>query len=110
MLIALAISLSACAEPHENQKTGSNFDYKNLALSLITSNKLTKISTNCLSLEQESETDPQFVEIYIREKHDNKCPGDPSSAPLLFTIRIDRKSHLATTDANSDTGDFEEIK
>lgn len=110
LLITLTIGLFACAEPHENPKQSKSFDYKNLALRLIATNKLAQASTNCLTLEQESEADSQFVEFYIREKHDSKCPGDPSSAPLLFTIRIDRNSHSATTDANSDTGDFEEIK
>lgn len=110
LLIFLSVSLLACAEPSGDSKTSNSFDYEGLALHLIQTNKLTISSTNCLSLEQESGTDPQFVEIYVREKHNNKCPGDPSSEPLLFTIRIDRNSHLANTDANSATGDFEEIK
>ncbi len=76
----------------------------------IARNHLAQLSPNCLKLERSSEAETPYLEIYVREKHDAQCGGDPETAPLLFTVRIDRKNHAMSTDVNSEEGEFEPIK
>lgn len=76
----------------------------------ITRNHLTSLAPNCLQLERSSKHETPYFEIYIREKHDEQCGGDPETAPLLFTVRIDRNNQAMSTNANSDEEEFKPIK
>ena len=52
--------------------------------------------------------------VDVREKHNEQCGGDPTTAPRLFSYEIDRRSGKMKTDAaapNSEwTGEYRAIE
>jgi hypothetical protein len=44
---------------------------------------------SCLSILVEEKT-KQYFDIAIREKHDERCLGDPLTAPIVDRFRVDR--------------------
>ena len=46
---------------------------------------------SCLSILVEEKT-KQYFDIAIREKHDERCPGDPLTAPIVDRFRVDRST------------------
>jgi hypothetical protein len=46
----------------------------------------------------------------IRERHSDGCKGDPSTEPRLFSLRVDRKTGIVMSDAQSIDGTFHRIK
>lgn len=49
------------------------------------------ISLNCVSLYPETRT-AKYIEFAVREKHEGKCPGDPSVAPIIDRYRVPKKA------------------
>jgi hypothetical protein len=53
------------------------------------------------------------VEVYlveVRELHNAKCGGDPSTSPRLFNLRITIGGQDVWTDANSPAGEFHKLE
>jgi hypothetical protein len=44
---------------------------------------------DCLSFVTE-ETTKSYFDFAIREKHDDKCPGDPNISPIVDRFRVNR--------------------
>lgn len=77
----------------------------------VEKHKLTTLKTECLMfVDEEAET--SYL-IDVREKHDEKCGGDPETAPRLFSYEIDKRSGRMKTDAPADgqewTGEYRDI-
>src|SRR6266850_5345650 len=54
----------------------------------IARNRLTRIPEQCLVLEiSQSTPKPKgMIEVRVRERHDERCGGDPTTSPHLFTV------------------------
>lgn len=46
---------------------------------------------SCLSIFVEDKT-KKYFDIAIREKHNERCPGDPATAPIVDHFRVDRST------------------
>ncbi len=70
-----------------------------LARDSIEKNKLTKLKQECLSLVEKKQNNPTYYEIDIREIHNDKCGGDPNTAPRLMTYRVNKQDGTLQSDA-----------
>ena len=50
-----------------------------------------RISMECVSFILE-ESSAEFLDFALREKHGGKCPGDPSTAPVIDRFRLNRQT------------------
>jgi len=66
----------------------------NVLVSQIQKDKLYDGWTNlaCLSFITEENT-KRYFDFAIHEKHGGKCPGDPSTAPVVDRFRVNRMAH-----------------
>jgi hypothetical protein len=69
--------------------------------------RLTEIPAPCLSF-RVLRNRPQESLVEVREKHDERCGGDPGTSPRLFGVLLD-ESGVAATDADSDDGTFRRL-
>lgn len=69
----------------------------NKVIKSIEKNRLSGLPTECLAFYENTETD-EFFEIDVREKHNEKCGGDPDFAPRLFSYRVHKKDGSLCTD------------
>jgi hypothetical protein len=76
----------------------------------IQRHRLTKLRKDQLSFEVSDDPEPGFRDIDVREKHEPEGPGDPSTAPRLFSFRVELSTGKLYSDARSDLGDFLPIK
>lgn len=53
---------------------------------------LTSAQTRCVIYLLEQETDA-YIEVQVRERHGQGCPGDPGTGPRLFNVRYEKRSH-----------------
>ena len=52
----------------------------------------------------------RFRSVDVRENHRPGGPGDPDTAPRLFTVRCDQKTGALSTDAGSLDGEFHPLR
>lgn len=76
----------------------------------IRKHHLTKLRKEQLSFEVFADDEPGFRDVEVREKHAPGGPGDPATAPRLFTFRVELATGKLYSDARSDLGDFLPIK
>ena len=78
----------------------------------VARNQLTSLKPECLMFMVEKTRTGYMVDV--REKHNEQCGGDPTTAPRLFSYEIDRRSGKMKTDAaapNSEwTGEYRAIE
>lgn len=96
----------------QSGQTQANLDRKlsNLAAQAVTENSLTEIPIECLSFSLSDALYNGHRIVDIRERHSEQCGGDPHTAPRLFSIAIDEVDGALWSDANSLTGQFEQIE
>jgi len=77
---------------------------------LTTQHKLVSLSNDCLSFE-EGEAVNGKKHIEVREEHNEKCGGDPQTAPRLFSFEVDVATGEYKTDRYSiiTGGDYESM-
>lgn len=63
--------------------------------------RLTSLSIECVSFYERGESKLAF-EVDVHEKHNDKCGGDPETAPRLFTLEINKKNGAVRTDIPPD--------
>ena len=71
---------------------------------------LSPISLKCLLFVSTDAGTKNRAAVEVRELHNQKCGGDPSTAPRLFTLEIDLVDGSIWTDAKSLSGDMERLK
>ncbi|MDB5863675.1 MAG: putative outer membrane protein precursor [Betaproteobacteria bacterium] len=79
------------------------------ARTAIENNKLTALSTRCLSFIVSPPNPEGRTVVDVHEKHDAACGGDPATSPRVLSIEIDRSGALYT-DANSPGGERVRLK
>ena len=80
-----------------------------MASAAVKRHRLTALPDRCLSYLLESERSGYVVDVH--ENHTGtSCGGDPNTAPRLFTIRINKKTGVMSTDAGSLDGTFRTLK
>ncbi|TCP97795.1 hypothetical protein EDC44_101183 [Cricetibacter osteomyelitidis] len=62
----------------------------------IEKHKLTLLERECLFFI--SNDKGTYYEIEVREKHNEKCGGDPLTAPRLFSYEVDKQTGKMQTD------------
>lgn len=67
------------------------------AFAVVSRNKLTALEPRCYRMIVDKENQ-KYLEITVREIHNDKCGGDPMVEPRLFGLRIDKKSGRIWTD------------
>lgn len=70
-----------------------------LVIKSVKKNKLTTLPMECLFF-MESSSNDIYYEIDVREKHDQKCGGDPETAPRLMSYEVDKKTGKMRTDSS----------
>lgn len=76
---------------------------------VVTRYKLTQQPIDRLSFEWVEQSTLRTRLVNVRERHTSKGGGDPSTAPRLFSVRLDVASGVLWTDALSPTGEFEPL-
>ena len=79
------------------------------ARSAIGKYQLTAIAKDCVKVEIESST-PEVYEMVAYEIHNEKCGGDPQTQSRLFGMNISHAGDQISTDAKSDSGEFEPLE
>lgn len=59
---------------------------------------LTSLDIACLMFSEDEETDT-FYRVEVREKHNQKCGGDPMFAPRLFSYQVQKQDGSLCTDS-----------
>jgi hypothetical protein len=67
------------------------------AFAAVSRNKLTTLKPDCYRMIVDKEN-AKYLELTVREIHNNKCGGDPMVEPRMFGLRIDKKSGRIWTD------------
>ena len=67
------------------------------AFAAVSRNKLTALKPGCYRMIVDKEN-AKYLELTVREIHNDKCGGDPMVEPRLFGLRIDKKSGRIWTD------------
>ena len=99
------ITLSAVAAPPAHAQSVRNEGQAVRRVSeSVARNKLTSLKPECLMFMAEK-TERGYT-VDVREKHDEKCGGDPQTAPRLFSYEIDRRSGKMKTDAPTPGGEW----
>ena len=97
---------------HEKVETEKIMDTKwvSRAKDLTLKYKLTSTSIDCLIFD-EGEVSKGKKEISVREMHNEKCGGDPQTAPRLFSFEIDMATGEYKTDrySNITGGGYESL-
>ena len=70
----------------------------------VARNRLTSLKPECLMFMAEKTRTGYMVDV--REKHNEQCGGDPTTAPRLFSYEIDRRSGKMKTDAAAPNGEW----
>lgn len=73
----------------------------------IYKHKLTTLKKECLLFIPDDKGD--YYEIEVREKHSEKCGGDPQISPRLFNYEVDKQTGKMRTDDPVWTGMIREI-
>ena len=61
-------------------------------------NNLLHLPIQCVSFYKYEETETTF-DIDVREKHNEKCGGDPETAPRLFSYQVNKRNGKLCTDS-----------
>jgi hypothetical protein len=67
------------------------------AFAAVSRNKLTTLKPTCYRMIVDKEN-ARYLELTVREIHNDKCGGDPMVEPRMFGLRIDKKSGRIWTD------------
>jgi len=78
------------------------------AKSLTTKHKLTSLMNECLSFAEDEAVNGK-IRIDVREVHNEKCGGDPQTAPRVFSFQVDMATGEFKTDSNSLSAEFESL-
>lgn len=109
VLLFVSLIITACSDKQKSeqgapQATGKNSaeltqDTKWVAKAkvLTTQYKLISIPINCLAFEEDDVANGK-KSIDVREIHNEKCGGDPGTAPRVFSFEIDMASGEYKTD------------
>ncbi len=62
---------------------------------------LTRDAKDCLLFVVNGNDPPNAVRMKVMEKHSGACPGDKTTLPLLFTLKVDRLGQTVQTDSGS---------
>lgn len=64
---------------------------------------LTKAQARCVTFMLGKEV-AGWVEIEVRERHGQGCPGDPNTGPRLFNVRYENRSHVVLKERDTMDG------
>ncbi|HEX5485459.1 MAG TPA: hypothetical protein VFX23_05640 [Limnobacter sp.] len=105
ILVSLSIatcSLGACAATVKSDDQAVD-----LAAKAVQKYQLTTLALECLYFDTEDEKTKYLVRV--REKHNEKCGGDPETSPTLFFIRVNKKDGKLSTTARNTDDEFESL-
>lgn len=75
-----------------------------MVIKSVQKNKLLSIPIECVFfMGDNSNSDFPYYSINVYEKHDDKCGGDPETAPRLMSYYVDKKTGRMKTDAIATT-------
>jgi hypothetical protein len=80
-----------------------------LSEAAIKEHSMTSLASDCLQFEISDDPASDRSLVDVRELHNARCGGDPSTAPRLFMLKIDAVSGAIWTDARSTNGEFERL-
>lgn len=96
-LTALLLSLLACS--FVMAKPVKNIDQAvSMVIKSVEKNHLTPLKLECLIFMESGET-PQVYMVDVRENHNEKCGGDPETAPRLMSYEINKQTGKMCTDS-----------
>lgn len=72
-------------------------DWLAKAFAVVSRNKLTTLTPDCYRMYIDVEN-AKYLELTVREIHNDKCGGEPMVEPRLFGLRINKKSGRIWTD------------
>jgi len=78
------------------------------AKQLTTKHQLTSLAIDCLSFNEDEVVNGK-KRIDVREVHNEKCGGDPQTAPRVFSFQVDIATGEFKTDSNSLSAEFESL-
>lgn len=64
----------------------------------VKKNQLTTLERECLLFVESDETETYYA-VDVRENHNEKCGGDPETAPRLMSYEVKKKSGKLCTDS-----------
>jgi hypothetical protein len=76
----------------------------------ISKNRMSKLPSQCIALEEMDTTNPHLLLVSVREKHGGDCGGDPGVSVRLFSVQLDLKTGKMLSDAGSVDGEFKALK
>lgn len=103
-ILFISIFLSACSDKQDSEQNkvepqqDSNWVVQ--AIKLTAQHKLVSHEIECLSFEEEDVVNGK-IHIKVREVHNEKCGGDPQTAPRLFSFEVDTATGEYKTDRYS---------
>lgn len=109
LLLTSFVFLSACSNADADQ----NSDNSKLIIKAKKATKkynLTKISMSCLIFDKLDEKLDGKEIVDVREKHGDRCGGDPETSPRLFSFGFDELTGEIWSDAKSLLGQMEKLK
>jgi hypothetical protein len=115
LLLCIAFHVGGCVKPSETTRAKGKVppvvqnesQAVRLVADTIKGRAMTALPEECLGFHVEApEIDTLYVDV--RETHNDRCGGDPETAPRLFTIIVDKQSGAMKTDAES-TGEFKPL-
>lgn len=106
IVFLISISLSTTAYAASGNVIKNDDDASDAAEKATVQYKLVPQSVTCLYFDTNDEGNDYLVRI--REKHDDKCGGDPNTSPSLLFLKV-RKSDGHITKMNIIDGSFQEL-
>jgi hypothetical protein len=97
MMLHTALSSAVETCPLPAKPVSSEEEAIDLAERAVQAYKLTeksKLSLECITFSYNKKNDKQYVDV--REKHSQKCGGNPQTAPRVLTITIDTDGRMST--------------
>lgn len=104
-IVFLSCWLSACF--HESMLIKNESAALEKVIQSIEKHKLTSLHRECLLFISDDKGD--YYEIEVRENHNEKCGGDPQTAPRLFKYEVNKYSAEMQTDEPGWTGKMRSI-
>ena len=94
-IIAIVIIVSIFFVNTRQNPANNNKESPEIAIEAVIDAKRTTLRAECLYANMINQTHTT-IDYDIREVHNETCGGDPETAPLVASVRIDLQTHLPT--------------
>lgn len=101
--------LSAGCRSETPQNAAPNAFPQAWAKNVIADKRLTDRAIDCLEIVTLERTEKYATIVNVHEIHNEKCKGDTSTSPRLFTIALDKNGNI-WSDAKSLLGQLEKLE